>query len=272
MAFFSPASYFIPFGMLSWVEEAQIALIPDSKELIWKLIPLSDAGKSAEKRTGKFRLAEDGTLTGEGRVEFTGHQSHSQKLLNRGESQSAKDDRLKNYVRSSISGSAEIESFTIENVSDPEKPFAYTFKIKVPGYAQRTGRRLFFQPNVFEKSAQPRFTSNARKYDVYFSYPFSENDDITIDLPKGFKLENADAPQSLKDAQGIGSHETKISIADDGSKLFYKRNFSFGNNGFIQFPAGSYAAVKGLFEAFNRADVHQMTLRSEDGGAAPVKQ
>lgn len=263
--FFSPASYFVPYGMMSWIEEAQVALIPDPKELIWQPIPLSEPSKSAEIRNGKFKIDAEGTLIGEGRVEFTGHQAYSHKMLNRGDSASEKEDRLKSYVRTAISGSAEIISFNIENANDPEKPFVYSFKVKVPGYAQRTGKRLFFQPNVFERGSQPRFTSNQRKYDVYIPYPYSESDDITLELPPGFKLENADAPETLKDSQGIGSHETFIGVSKDGSMIVYKRKFSFGNGGFIQFQASSYPAVKSLFERFNKADVHQLTLRMEDG-------
>lgn len=263
--FFSPASYFVPYGMMSWIEEAQVALIPDPKELIWQPIPLSEPSKSAEIRNGKFKIDAEGTLIGEGRVEFTGHQAYSHKMLNRGDSASEKEDRLKSYVRTAISGSAEIISFNIENANDPEKPFVYSFKVKVPGYAQRTGKRLFFQPNVFERGSQPRFTSNQRKYDVYIPYPYSESDDITLELPPGFKLENADAPETLKDSQGIGSHETFIGVSKDGSMIVYKRKFSFGNGGFIQFQASSYPAVKALFERFNKADVHQLTLRMEDG-------
>lgn len=265
--FFSPASYFTPYGLMTWIEEAQVALIPDSKELIWESIPLSDSLKSAEIRSGKFKIEADGTLTGEGRVEFTGHQAYSRKMLNRGESASEREDRLKSYVRSAIFSTAEVTSFNIENTNDPEKPFVYSFKVKVPGYAQRTGKRLFFQPNVFERGSQPRFTANSRKYDVYIPYPYSESDDITVVVPTGFKLENADAPETLKDNQGIGSHETDIGVTRDGSTVVYKRKFSFGNGGFIRFPAGSYTAVKSLFEAFNKADVHQLTLRMEDAPA-----
>ena len=262
-SFFSPASYFVPYGMMSWIEEAQIALIPDPKELIFQMTPLSEAQSSVEKRSGTFKLDADGTLAGSGRIEFSGHQSFSHKMLNRGESKAEREERLKNYLRSAMSGQVEIESFTIENADVADKPFAYTFKIKVPGYAQRTGRRLFFQPNVFEKNAQPRFTANSRKYDVYFRYPFTETDEIRIDLPIGFQLESADAPQELIDGQKIGVHQTQIGVAKDGRFLVYKRNFSFGNGGFVRFPAGSYSAVKSLFEAFNKADTHQLTIRSE---------
>ncbi|MGI9035406.1 MAG: hypothetical protein ACR2GD_05140, partial [Pyrinomonadaceae bacterium] len=100
-----------------------------------------------------------------------------------------------------------IQDFTIENVTDPEKPFVYTFKIVVPNYASRTGKRLFFQPNVFERGASSQFAASTRK-------------------------------------------------------------FSFGNGGLIRFPVSSYPAVKELFDAFNKADTHQLTLRQD---APPAK-
>ncbi len=259
--FFSPASRYTPFGMLGWVEEAQTALISDPKELIWKVTPLSSADKSKEKRTGKFKLLEDGTLEGEARIEFTGNRAAYHKNYNRGDSNEEREKNLRELVKSNILGSAEIENISIENISDPEKPFVYVFKVKVPGYASRTGKRIFLQPNVFERNSKPRFTAAARKYDVYIPYPYSEEDDVTIELPAGFALENADAPAVIKDSQGIGSHETKISISADRKMLIYSRKFSFANDGFIRFPSASYPAIKALFEAFNKADVHQLTLR-----------
>lgn len=259
--FFSPASRFVPFGMLGWVEENQTALISDPKELIWKETPLSPSEKSMEKRSGKFKLLEDGTLEGEARMEFSGNRGASHKSFNLGDSAAEREKTLKELVQSNILGSAEIDNISIENVSDPEKPFVYIFKIRVPGYASRTGKRIFLQPNVFERNSKPRFTATARKYDVYIQYPYSEQDDLTIELPAGFALENAESPATIKDQQGIGFHETNISISSDKKMLVYSRKFSFGNGGFIRFPVASYPAIKGLFEAFNKADVHQLTLR-----------
>jgi len=263
--FFSPASYFVPFGMLSWMEESQTSLITDPKELIWKETPTSPPSASMENRTGKFKLLEDGTLVGEGRIEFTGHRAAMHKNRNRDDSAAEREKTLKEFIKANILGTAEIESFTIENASDPEKPFVYTFRIRVPGYASRTGRRIFFQPNVFERSAKPRFVATERKYDVYIEYPYSEKDDISIELPPGFALENADAPGPVRDQQGIGSHVVKMSVRD-GNTLMYKRDFSWGNGGFLRFPANAYPVIKQMFEMFNKADVHQLTLRQ--GAAA----
>jgi hypothetical protein len=265
--FFSPASYYVPFGMMSWVEEGQAAMITDPKELIWSVIPLSPAEKTLAKRSGKFKLLEDGTLEGEAKIEYYGHWAVYEKRINHGDSAAEQEKTLKNLIKENILGTVEVESFNIENVDDPDKPFVYTFKIRVPGYASKTGKRLFFQPNVFERSSHPRFTASNRKYDVYFTYPFSENDDLTIEFPDGFALENADAPAPVKDSQGISSHQCSLRVRDKKT-LLYKRTFSFGSDGLIRFPAASYLAVKGLFEAFNKADVHQLTLKQEAATAS----
>ncbi len=265
--FFSPASYYTPYGMLNWAEENQRALVTDPKDVIWQKTPLTPAEKSMEKRSGKFKLLEDGTLEGEARIEYTGHRATLQKMNNKGDSSAEQEKTLKDLVRSNILGTAEVSSLSIENVNDPERPFIYTFKIRVPGYASKTGKRLFFQPNVFEKSSKPQFESSTRKYDVYIHYPYSEQDEITIELPAGYSLENAEAPATIKDSQGIGSHDTQISVSNDGKLVVYKRSFAFGNNGFILFPVGSYPVLKRLFEAFNKADVHQLTIRQNAASA-----
>ena len=171
--FFSPAGYYVPYGMMNWVEENQMALITDPKEPIWKPIPLSPPEKTEARRTGKFKLLEDGTLVGEARIEYSGHWAALEKRLNWDDSAAEREKTLKQLVRDNILSTAEVESFTIENANDPEKPFVYTFKVRVPNYASKTGKRLFFQPNVFERNSHPRFTATTRKYDIYFSYPYS---------------------------------------------------------------------------------------------------
>src|SRR6185295_5581221 len=80
--FFSPAEMYTSFGMLGWPEQNQEALITDAKEPIWGKTGLASPDKSVEKRTGKFRLLDDGTLEGDVRIEYTGHLDFEQKEYN----------------------------------------------------------------------------------------------------------------------------------------------------------------------------------------------
>lgn len=258
---FSPGNYYTPYGLIGWYKEGQQTLVADPDELIWIKSPLPDAKKSAVKRTGTFKLLADGSLEGEATVEYTGHWADYNKRVNQGESATEREDRLKSLLSRNVSASVELKSFSIENADDPDKSFIYKFKIRVPNYGAMTGSRIFFVPNVFNNQTKPLFTAAERKYDVYFSYPWAETDEIYLELPEGYALENADAPQSIKDQQGIGSHVTDIGVTKTGNKVVYKRDFSFGNGGLIRFPAGSYSGVKRLFEAFHSADVHQLTIK-----------
>jgi hypothetical protein len=265
--FFDPGSKYIPFGMLRWEEEGQSALISDNKEPVWATTPLSEAPKSAEIRKGNFKLFEDGSLEGKVTIEYTGHVGAYYKEYNDDDNPQQREETLKNLVKSNISSSAEISEISIENVTDPRKPFRYIFKLKVPAYATRTGKRMFFQPNVFERGSRPLFENAARRHEIYFQYPFAEMDELTIEIPPGFELESPDAPATLADSGKIGINDITIGVSKDKKYVSYKRNFSFGNKGVIRFETGTYPALKAMFQAFHSANTHALTLRQSAASA-----
>jgi hypothetical protein len=205
------------------------------------------------------------------KIEFTGHLAAYHKEYNDDDTPQQREETLKNLVRSNISGAAEISDISIENVTDPVKPFIYNFKVRVPGYASRTGKRIFLQVNIFERNARPMFESSDRRNDVYFQYPYSESDDISISLPDGFDLESPDSPGLTKDKAGIGVQDIKMFVTPNGRTLRYVRDFSFGNGETLTFKKDSYSALKSLFDAFYKANAHAITLKQASSGTAATK-
>lgn len=258
--YYDPGSLFVPYGMLAWNEEKTSVLLLGYKDYITTETPLSDVDKTRAKRTGRFKLLEDGTLEGTVRIEYTGHLAHRFKMDNYKESQSKREENLKEAVKGKIS-TAEISAISIENVSDPEKPFVYQYKLRVPNYAQKTGKRLFFQPGFFEYGTSPMFSTATRKYDIYFHYPWSEQDDIEIQLPKGFELDSGESPAHIADPKQIGLLRVNIGVAKDSSFIKYERKFHFGGGGNILFPVAVYQPLKNLFDEFHKTDTHTLTLR-----------
>lgn len=269
--FFDPGTYYSPYGAINWRIEGQQALITDPKEVIWARVPLSPAEASLTKRVGNFKLLDDGTLEGEGSYEYTGHEAYYQKRLNHGDSASVKEETLKNLLKREISPNVDVTSFSIENATDPEKPFIYKFKIRVPNYAVRTGKRLFFVPNIFDAASKPIFTATDRKSEVYISFPWKESEEVLIEIPKGFSLESGDAPAPFSDKSGILKYAPEIGVSKDKHYLFYKREFSFGNGGYVRFPTKTYPALKQMFEIVNKGDLHQLTLRQDDKATAAAQ-
>ena len=262
--FFSPAEKYTEFGMLGWPEEGQDALVLDPKEPFWVATPMSGPEKSLEKRTGKFRLLEDGTLEGDVKIEYTGHLGFDKKEYNDDDSPAEREDTLKASVKKRMS-TAELSEIKIENVSDPLRPFTYSYHLRVPGYAQRTGKRLFLQPGVFAHGAGSLFSATKRKFDVYFHYPWSEQDHITIELPPGFALDNADRPAPVTPEMTQQICAQKIDMRSDGHELIYDRSFFFGGGSNILFPVSGYASIKQLFDLLSQNDEHTITLKQATG-------
>jgi hypothetical protein len=158
---------------------------------------------------------------------------------------------------------AELTEIKIENVTDPIKPFAYSYHVRVPGYAQRTGKRLFFQPGFFSRGVGSFFPSSTRTHDVYFHYPWSERDEITIELPAGFALDNADTPAPITPemTRQIAAQKITMGVTKDGRTLKYNREFFFGGGGSVLFPVAGYAGVKHLFDIIGKANDHTITLK-----------
>lgn len=258
--YYSPGDKFVPLGMLAWNEESTSVLLLGYKDYITTETPYSSPEQSVAKRSGKFTLAEDGTLTGTVKIEYHGHLANEYKLDNYKNSPNKQEETLKEAIKQTLS-TAEVSAISIENVSDPEKPFVYQYKVVIPNYAQKTGKRMFLQPGFFESGSSPMFSTATRKYQIFFHHPWSEEDDVQISLPKGFALDNADAPNPIADSSKIGGLNIDMAIDRANNVLSYKRKFFFGGKGFTLFGAASYQPVKNLFDAFNKADTHILTVK-----------
>jgi hypothetical protein len=262
--FYDPASTYVPFGMLRWQEEYQQALLADPKEPVWVTTPLSPPERSKAKRSANLKLTEDGTLEGDVRVEYYGHLGVDKKEWDDDDSPTQREETLRESIQMRMS-TAELTEIKVENVTDPVKPFTHVYHVRVPGYAQRTGRRLFLQPAFFQRGIPPLFSSSSRKFDVYFNYPWSEEDEVTIELPEGFTLDNADAPSPFNAPQ-ISEYKPSLAVTKDGRTLIYKRTFFFGSGGNILFPVGGYAALKNFFDMVQKQDSHTVTLKQPTAG------
>jgi Domain of Unknown Function with PDB structure (DUF3857)/Transglutaminase-like superfamily len=258
----NPGSRFAPYGMLPWYEEATWAMFVGEKDYYWRETPLTSYPVTKAKRTGKFTLLEDGTLEGTVTMEYSGHFALGYRLENYDESPAAREEAFKNEIKADMS-SAELTDVAIENIEDPSKPLIKRFKVRVPSYAQKTGKRLFLQPGFFEYGKAATFSGSDRKFDIFFRYPWSEEDKIEIAFPKNFDLDNAEQPVEVSDPSRIGSNQIKIGIDKANSVLVYDRKFHFGGGGNVLFKSQVYQPLKNLFDAFHKVDSHTITLRQK---------
>lgn len=257
--FFNPGLNYVPFGMLRWQEEGEPALITDPKQPVWVNTPMSEPAKSKVHRQAKLKLLDDGTLEGDVRVEYSGHFAIERKEDIDEESETEREQALKDELKDQMSG-AEITNIKIENVTDHVNPLVYSFHVKFPGYAQRTGKRLFIQPAFFQHGVEPLFATASRKYAIYFHYAWAEDDRVDIDLPDGYSLDNADAPVPFGSGQ-ISEYKPSLAVTTDNKTLVYKRTFYFGGGGNVLFPVETYPQIKAYFDQLHKQDNHSIALK-----------
>ena len=261
--FYDPAAKSLPGGMLPWDEEGSDALVTDPKAHLFAKVPFSEPEKSLTLRTGVFELDQEGTLEGEVSVAYSGHAAATRRRGKARESAAQQEDDIRELVRGQI-GNAEVSEVKVENIDAAEKPLTYSYRVKAPGYAQRTGKRLFVQLDYFQHGQAARFPASERKYPVWFEYPWAEEDNVTIKVPKGFELENAEAPASF----GFGPvGEYRVSAKAGAGRLVYQRKLIFGRGGALMFPLTAYPALKKAFDAVHEQDQHTITLRLQPAAA-----
>ncbi len=94
---------FMPYGSLHWSDEDVWALLVNEKGYVWVKTPMTDYSKSLAKRTGRFKLTEDGTLEGDVRIEYSGQLGVNYKMGNYNDSPNKREEDLKEEITKRLS-------------------------------------------------------------------------------------------------------------------------------------------------------------------------
>jgi hypothetical protein len=258
---FDPATPYLEPGMLRWQEEGLRVLISDPNEPVFVNTPLLPAMRSARRCRAELRLTEDGSLEGTVQYTFSGHTGREWKLHYQDLTAAEQEEDWKKGQQERVSG-LELSDFEIKNVTDPLQPLIIRYKVYVPGYAARTGKRILLQPAFAEYNRPARYTASVRKSDLYYKFPWSEDDDVTIELPAGWLVDQPVQPVNLK-AGTVGEYNADLLKTKDGRRLIYRRRFDWGLNGGILVDADNYGSVKKVFDSIQEQDAHTIALKQD---------
>jgi hypothetical protein len=246
----------LPAGMLSWREEGVSALIADPKTPEFITVPISGPDDSMSNRKGRLALSEDGTLEGDLEESWTGHAAEERRRNLDGESSDRQQEDTKEQILKWFP-QAEVTALHLENADKPDQALKLTYHIRVPGYATRTGKRILFQPVFFQRGEEPLFSTQDRKYDVIFHFPWRETDAVSIELPAGFTLEKPENPGNLNFGAPGGY---SLAMTVPGHRLLCQRDLIFGKGQMINIPRDQYPMLKRIFEEVHRRDGVTLSL------------
>jgi hypothetical protein len=256
--FFDVSDPWAPPGTLTWIEQGVWALIPDSQNSEWVQTPLMTSDETKVQRIAEFTLSPEGDLEGEVREIYWGNDAIAFRINHHKQNDAEREQLVRERVKERFS------EFELSNVSvtispDAKLPAGVKYHLLVKGYAQRTGKRLFFRPSFFTAGHRALFNEAARTNGIYFRYPWSENDSIDIHLPPGFQLDHPEKPRPFE-VPSIVKYVANISINNATNTMLYRRTFIFGGALIPNFDVKNYKGVKSIFDQAHENDEHMITL------------
>jgi hypothetical protein len=247
-------------GLLPWQEQGMYALLGDPKTPSFIQTLPSSPDISTEFRTAHLNLSTQGTLEGDVDESYTGHRAeeYRRQIGNKSVAQREewfRDRLIRMFPEADV-------TLKLEDVDDSSKPLLVHYHLRAPHYAEVAGKRLLFQPIAFRRAqAYPQFAATERRFAVEFSTAWKEVDQIHIQLPEGYVLDNADSPGSVNFGR-LGSYEITMTVTNGSNpELYTSRELTFGREGQLYFLPSEYPSLKNIFGAIAARDRHTLSLK-----------
>ena len=258
--YFDPGTAFTPYGMLPWWETSVSGLRLGKDGGAWVETPLNDATQSKVERKTELKLDSEGTLTGKLTVTYWGSDAQSLRIEERIEDETSRKKLLEDMVRETVPAAIEVDLVNKPdwNGSSPSLQTEYSFK--VPGWVAGAGKRALLPVGLFSSPEKSIFEHSGRVHPVYFHYPYRKIDDITIELPLGWKVSSLAKPVD----QDVKAAAYTMRSEDNSGSLHVTRVL---RSDLVMVPANSYGALRAFFQVVRTGDEEQVVLQPGSSSA-----
>lgn len=252
--YFDPGFAFTPYGMLPWSKTLSPGLRLDKEGGSWIQTPLPEAYESHIKRSAKLTLSESGDLEGRLTVTYTGLEAASRRIEENHADAVARKKYLEDDVKEDAPVGAELELTNAPDWSSSDVPLVAEFTFKVAGWASVSGKRVMFPVGLFTAGEKHVFDHANRVHPIYRRFPSQKCDDLTIELPEGWKV--LSAPEPRKADYPVVSYQS--SANGDGSKLHISRRLVVD---FVFMPLENYTPLRQFYALVQDGDEQQVLVQ-----------
>jgi hypothetical protein len=259
--YFDPGAAFIPFGLLTWAETGTPGLRLDKDGGSWITTALPLSSDSRIERNAKLKLSDTGDLEGTLTITYIGLESVYRRLDLRNADEVARKTFLEDHLKEQIPAAAEVELTNKPDWSGSETPLIAEFNLKVPGWASGAGKRAVMSVGLFTAAERRIFEHENRIYPIYFEYPFQKLDDVSIQLPAGWRV--ASLPLTQNQDQHIVSYALKAE--NDNGTLHVARKL---NIDVLLLETKYYPALRKFFQTVRNGDEEQIVLQPAAAAAS----
>jgi transglutaminase-like putative cysteine protease len=252
--YLDPGAAFTPFGLLTWSETQVRGLKLDSNGGTWIQTTLPQSSESQIRRTGNLALSETGDLAGKVTITYTGLEAMYRRLEERNADEVERKKYLEDQLNSEIGVAAQVDLLSHPDWSGSETPLTADFNVKIEGWITGAGSHAVIPAAIFTAGERGTFEHEVRVQPIYFEYPYSKSDDITVELPAGW---NANSLPIAQDQDGHVIHYS-LKVDNNTGKLRLTRNFSLD---FTLVETKYYPALRRFFQTVRTGDEEQIVLQ-----------
>ena len=170
-------------------------------------VKLTSSKPAKEENTISLKISEDGTSSGLLRTKYS-----NLNALNYRESYNhLKEEKLIKKLEEKHN--IEIENFRITDKLNLSKPLDLMAKFSSEDLVEEINEKLYINPLLFLTQEKNPFKSKERKFPVDFASPWKDVNNVSIQIPEGYKIEFTPEPIAigLPDELGLFKFQTTTS-------------------------------------------------------------
>jgi hypothetical protein len=253
-----PGSRFLPFGTLDWRHSGAPGL---SFKPGAAFVTTPDAQTSQLHRSAQLQIAEDGSAQGEITLEFQGQDAFVRRLEALNTDEAGRRKSLEDEVLAWFPSGSEVKLLESRGWDSTDDPLVARLHIEAPQFGAMAGKRLVAPQFIFPPPFKSVFSASSRNYPIVFPYPFSENDEVTLQFPAGYMLESSPLPRKA----GLSYAGYEVTSAVEGNKVTTSRKFRLDE---YSFEREKFSELQNFFNVVQGGDTAQLVLRPEPAQTA----
>jgi len=254
--FLDPAAKYYPYGELPWDETGVQGLRVNTNGGEFVDIPLPLPDSAGLERHADLKLDAEGALNGKLNVDFTGIRGSMRRNDEREADEAGRKKSLEDEIKAWLPNGSTYEITKREGWDKTAEPLRVEGTVKIPSFTIEAGRRVLM-PITFLQAPQPAYFQHEKRVNtIYFHYPYTEKDSLTIHLVDGFAVDSLPAVQKLSPGGGF---LYQISASKDGTAVKTERVLTVDG---MFYPASAYPALRQFFSKVKTNDDSQIVLQS----------
>jgi len=200
-----------------------------------------------------LNLTDSGDLEGKLTVTFTGLEALWMRLDERDDDDAARRKFIEDEVKQFTPAGIQLDLTNKPDWKSSAPALVAEFDVKFPGWASYTGKRALIPVGLFSETEKHLFDHSERLHPIYFTFPYQNIDDVSIELPTGWQI-NSLPPEQKYDAQAAGY---SLAAENKDGVLHLTRKITVD---MVLLDAKYYGALRKFFQAVRTGDDQQMVV------------